>query len=269
MKIILKKSRWFTATTTLCLAIVTLFSISGCDKSDIPLKTDVNVSFTPCQQNDMMKSKSLSDKADVNVEFTNEGVKIMYHNFAVTCDFTNINVTHTLVNGVLNITQQGTPNQANCVCHSDVSYTIDGILQNEVNVIFINGMQVYCYNENTNENTIIGKWELIAEGYYDSYNNNTIVINPVETIWQPYIEFFPNGKMKRTYFLYEEHIETVYERPFQIDEQFLYENYIDEENAFIYKYKLDNDKLTLTFVQGNIEETYMQIVIHIYQRLKE
>jgi hypothetical protein len=28
-----------------------------------------------------------------------------------------------------------------------VSYTINGILQNEVNVIFINGKQVYCYND--------------------------------------------------------------------------------------------------------------------------
>jgi len=66
----------------------------------------------------------------------------------VPCDFTTVNVTHTFVNGVLSITQQGYPNQANCICHTDVSYTINGILQNEINVIFINAEQVYCYNDN-------------------------------------------------------------------------------------------------------------------------
>ena len=104
-----------------------------------------NVSFTPCQQTKATKNE-LADKVDV--EFTNKGVQITHYNFAVACDFTTVNVTHTFVNGVLSITQQGTPNQANCICYTDVSYTINGILQNEVNVIFINGEQVYCYNDN-------------------------------------------------------------------------------------------------------------------------
>ena len=113
-----------------------------------------NVSWTPCIQNEqgaqnILKSNGPSDNVDV--EFTNEGVKIAYSNFAVTCDFTAINVTHTFVNGFLNITQQGLPNQADCVCYTDVSYTIEGVLQNEVNVIFINGEQVYCYNNENNQ----------------------------------------------------------------------------------------------------------------------
>jgi hypothetical protein len=54
----------------------------------------------------------------------------------------------------LNITQQGFPNQADCVCYTDVSYTISGISQREVNVIFINGEQVYCYNDNGNDDCI-------------------------------------------------------------------------------------------------------------------
>ena len=98
-----------------------------------------DVSFTPCQQS-ILRSNNLSDKVDV--EFTSNGVQITHYNFAVTCDFTTVNVTHTFVNGVLNITQQGYPNQANCICYTDVSYTINGISQNEVNVIFINGVQV-------------------------------------------------------------------------------------------------------------------------------
>ena len=264
MKIILKKSRWFTIITTLCFVAVTLFATNSCEKSDISPATDNDVSFTPCQQSRMKSSSEFTDK--VEVKFTDKGVQITHYDFEVTCDFTTVDVTHTLVNGVLNITQQGTSKQADCVCYTDVSYTIDIISQNEVNAIFINGVQVYCYNGN---NTLQGKWELIAEGYYDSYNNNAIVINPVKTIWQPYIEFFLNGKMKRTYFFYEERIETVYEHPFQIDEQFLYENYLDEINNFIYKYELENNKLTLEYVQGNILDIINPIVISIYQRINE
>jgi hypothetical protein len=141
MKIILKKTLWFTVIRALCLVVVALFAAVGCDKSEIPPKTDNNVSFTPCQQS-ILKSDS-----QVDVEFTNRGVQIMYYDFAVTCDFTTVEVSHTLVNGVLNITQQGTPNQADCICYTDVSYTIDAISQDEVNVIFINGVQVYCHND--------------------------------------------------------------------------------------------------------------------------
>ena len=147
MKKKLKKPLWVTVVTTLCLVAVTLFTTTGCDKSDILPKTDNNVSFTPCQQN-KLRSSELSDKVDV--EFTGKGVQITHYDFEVPCDFITVDVTHTLVNGVLNITQQGSPNRADCICYTDVSYTLDGISQDEVNVIFINGVQVYCYNENNN-----------------------------------------------------------------------------------------------------------------------
>ena len=143
--ILFKKSLWFTVIMTSCLVLVTLFAAVSCDKSDILPKTDTDVSFTPCQPS-KLRSSGLSDKVDV--EFTNKGVQITHYDFEVPCDFTTVNVNHTLVNGVLDISQQGTPNQADCICYTDVSYTIDGISQNEVNVIFINGAQVYCYNEN-------------------------------------------------------------------------------------------------------------------------
>ena len=132
------------------LSFAVLFAVS-CAKSDLETQQVPNVSSTPCKQ-EVLKSSGLSDKSDkVDVKFTSKGVQITHYNFEVPCDFTTVNVTHTFVNGVLNITQQGLPNQANCVCHSDVSYTIEGISQNEVNVIFINGEQVYCHNVTGNE----------------------------------------------------------------------------------------------------------------------
>ena len=120
----------------------------ACEKREQLESQVLNVSWTPCKQSSILRSGGLSDKVDV--KFTNKGVQITHYDFEVPCDFTTVNVTHTFVNGVLNITQQGSPNQADCVCHTDVSYTVDGISQDEVNVIFINGAQVYCYNDNNN-----------------------------------------------------------------------------------------------------------------------
>ena len=136
---------------TVILLVIGVFLTVSCVEKEQESPVS-NVSFTPCVQNkpsqqSMLTSNALSDKK-VNVEFTNNGVQITYYDFEVTCDFTTVNVTHTFTNGFLNITQQGSPNEAKCICYTDVSYTINGISQDEVNVIFINGVQVYCYNDN-------------------------------------------------------------------------------------------------------------------------
>ena len=125
------------------LSLGVFLAVSCGKKEQEPQVT--GVSFTPCLQSELKSNGEVS--SEVVVEFTNSGVQIIYHDFAVTCDFTTVDVTHTFSNGILNITQQGSPNQANCICYTDVSYTIAGISQNEVNVIFINGVQVYCHND--------------------------------------------------------------------------------------------------------------------------
>ncbi len=108
------------------LSLGILLSISCSEKESIPFPVS-KISFTPCRQ-EILKSSELSDKVDV--AFTDEGVQVSYYNFEVPCDFTDVSVTHTFENGVLNITQQGSPDQANCICYTDVSYTIEGIKQN-------------------------------------------------------------------------------------------------------------------------------------------
>ena len=200
MEIILKKPLWFTVITTLCLVVVTLFGASGCDKSENSPKTSNNVSFTPCQQSTLRSSSDFSEKVDV--EFTNKGVQITHHDFEVTCDFTTVNVTHTFVNGVLNITQQGTPNQANCICYTDVSYTIDGISQDKVNVIFINDVQVYCYNVNTN--SLIGTWREI----YPCEDCSSLTFYDNDTIYRQFT--YDNSIAKWAYhFICEDSIQIV------------------------------------------------------------
>jgi len=170
---------------------------TACEKKE-PKEDVVVVSTTPCQQS-TLRSSNLS--VSVDVAFTNKGIQITYYDFEVTCDFTTVNVTHTLVNGVLNITQQGTPNQANCICYTDVSYTIDGILQDKVNVIFINGIQVYCHNDNeevekyvkTLKNNQYDDRDLPAFTYQHidkllEYRNEKDIItkfprNPISSLW--------------------------------------------------------------------------------------
>ena len=183
MKTMFKNSLWFTVIATLCLVVVAL-AANGCDDSDIPPEDCNNVSFTPCQQNDL-KSSGLSDKVDV--KFTDKGVQIMYNHFEVACDFTTVNVTHTFVNGVLRISQKGSPNQANCICYTDVSYTIDGVSQDEVNVIFINDVQVYCHNENYPIETPFVSYSLANTScqWIDlAYNNMVVIINSNEELNQ-------------------------------------------------------------------------------------
>ena len=137
-----------------------------------------NVNFTPCQQT-KVKSAEFADRVDV--EFTNEGIQITYYDFEVTCDFTAVNVNHTLVNGVLNITQEGYPNKADCVCYTDVSYTINGISQEEVNVVFINGVQVYCYNGKEVEPNLQGtKWKLA--GIVETETGDLKVLEPKDCV---------------------------------------------------------------------------------------
>ena len=158
-------------TTTILLSLVVLFTVS-CVKSQLEESQVPNISWTPCEQ-DILKSSGLSKKVDV--EFTNKGVQITYNNLEVSCDFTTVNVAHTFVNGVLNITQQGFPNLANCVCYTDVSYTIGEISQNEVNVIFINGEQVYCYNNGSNQSDCDSD-VIISQTEYNNAPNHPVTI---------------------------------------------------------------------------------------------
>ena len=130
-----------------------------------------NVNFTTCRQSELRSSSDLSSKVDV--EFLNGGVQIKYYHFEVRCDFTTVNVTHTFVNGVLNITQQG-DGSARCICYTDVSYTISGISQNHVNVVFINGVQVYCYNEENQSRC--DQDVVISQTEYEKAPNNPVSI---------------------------------------------------------------------------------------------
>jgi|GEM_PF-3235094 len=187
---------------TILLSLVVLF-VASCTKSESETQVS-NVNWTPCVQN-LLKSGGAS--GNVDVEFTSNGVQITFYNFEVPCDFSTVNVTHNLVNGVLNIKQQGFPDQANCICYTNASYTISGISQDDVNVIFINGEQIYCYNNkqlvdwtnNTTELRIHNKKKIsITEGIW-----GTLV--KTEGNCQPIVndDFCKQYPVKREILIYE------------------------------------------------------------------
>jgi hypothetical protein len=170
----MKETSRLAGIAAISLLAVALFVINGCDESETPLATTNNhVSFTPCQQSELRSSSESS----VDVRFTDEVIEIVYSDFEVTCDFTAVSVTHTLVNGVLNISQQATPSRADCVCYTDVSYTIDGVSPEEVNVIFINDVQVYCYNENYPKEVLFEEYSLEGTSCkWENFESNKVII---------------------------------------------------------------------------------------------
>jgi len=135
-----------------CLAAMTIFA--SCEKGasdEVNTSQVSNITFTGCD--DGIHNTMEPAFPYVDVKFTSNGVHITHYNLVVNCAFDTVLVTQTFENGVLTITAQGEPNSANCICRTDVSYTISGISQNEIEKIVINGEVVWSANlqpENSN-----------------------------------------------------------------------------------------------------------------------
>lgn len=157
-----------------------------------------------------MKSNELSN---VDIQFTAEGIEIAYSNFAVACDFTDVEVTHTFVNGVLRITQKDSPSFSRCACFTDVSYTVDGISQNEVNVIFINDKQVYCHNDNQTENLLVGKWRALDYTKHNDTIHFTADMRVEDYFMFAHTAMYPASSYYFTYSLTENTIEITWQQP--------------------------------------------------------
>ncbi|MDR1725606.1 MAG: hypothetical protein LBR28_04375 [Bacteroidales bacterium] len=166
-----------------CLLLaVTFLVVVSCDNNENREREGStqgisNLTFTTCNHNATNKDAT----EGINVQFSNTGIQITHNGLAVTCDFDTVIVSYTFDNGVLRITEQGEPNSANCICYTDVSYTINNISQNEVNVIFVNGVQVYCHNQQNTEDD----WLIHRYGDSDTnYQNQVFVVNTFEELYQ-------------------------------------------------------------------------------------
>jgi hypothetical protein len=141
-----------------------LVAVAGCERlkpvedGNGGIETQVsNITFTGCDTGVHNAMEPLFHYVDV--KFTSNGVLITHHNLVVNCAFDTVLVTQTFENGVLTITAQGEPNSANCVCITDVSYTISGISENEIDKIVINGTSVWASKSNCDKNVIISATE--------------------------------------------------------------------------------------------------------------
>jgi len=150
----------------ICLAAMTMFT--SCEK-DTSIEVDTlqvkNLTFEAC-----IEVTLYLPPAKFGIEFTDEGVNITHYLLNVNCAFDTVLVTKEFEKGVLNIIEQGEPNSANCICQTNVSYTISGISERDIDQIVINGEVAWTANQQA-ENLLIGKW---VTSDYNSGHNNTI-----------------------------------------------------------------------------------------------
>jgi len=140
------------------VAAVGFMVATGCEPTNPAVVPQVsNVTFTEC--NDGIGTRNTADNSVV-VVFTNFGVNITHYGLVVNCAFDTVIINQIFENGVLTITERGEPNNANCMCHTDVSYTISGISESNVNMIVINGNVVWTADQQPPqpENPLVGLW---------------------------------------------------------------------------------------------------------------
>ncbi|MCM1531567.1 MAG: hypothetical protein NC048_03380 [Bacteroides sp.] len=107
------------------------------------------------------------------------------------------------------------------------------------------------------EKRLIGKWQLVGEGYYDDHD--VLIMNSLEDDGR-YIEFREDLNMVRP---------TTYEpiRPYRTEGHILFENYLDEDNMFIYQFGIIDNVLILKYLQGNMPDIPRQIVVFKYEKV--
>jgi hypothetical protein len=122
-----------------------------------------------------------------------------------------------------------------------------------------------------NSTYILGKWEVVAEGYYDF--EDVIVMSPVEPNGS-YREYLSNGKIRDHRVSPEEIRDIELDGTYELDAEYLYIYFNREiygtESDQIYTYNFDRDKdeLTLEIIQGKIPLLPRYPLIHVYKRIK-
>ncbi len=119
------------------------------------------------------------------------------------------------------------------------------------------GIQLVRNHAEALEKRLIGKWQLVGEGYYDY--DGTPVINPSEHTWC-YVEFREDLQMV--------HSSLNLISPYRIEGNILYENYVDEENTFVYRWGVIDDILILHCIQGNIPDVPQAKVVFKYKNVQ-
>jgi len=192
-----------------CLAVMTMFASCEKNTSDKVNTPQVkNLTFEEC-----IDVTLYLPPAKFSIEFTNEGVNITHYLLKVNCAFDTVLITQNFENGVLNIIEQGEPNSANCICQTNVSYTISGISEQDVDQIVINGEVAWTAKQQP-ENLLIGKW---VTSDYNSGHNDTIHFTADMRVEDYFIfahtTMYPASSYYFTYSLTEDIIEITSHQP--------------------------------------------------------
>jgi hypothetical protein len=84
-------------------------------------------------------------------------------------------VAQNLQNGVLNITETGEPNNANCICTTDVSYSISGIAEIDIATITINGEVVWTANY-CDDSLVSETWVSVDNVPLENFKYDTVYV---------------------------------------------------------------------------------------------
>ena len=122
------------------LAAMTM-CISCEKKSSADTQQVSNIAFTTC-----LEAELYVPPEKFSVDFTNSGVDITHYLLDVNCAFDTVLVTSALKDGILMLFEQGEPNTANCICKTNVSYTVSGISEEDIQQIVINGEEAWAAN---------------------------------------------------------------------------------------------------------------------------
>ena len=150
-----KKNPFFKGGTvaTLCFGLVLCALVaSGCsktresliDRSD-KISSDISIteySFSKCKE-EMLENRSTEITCD------NRSLHITHKDILLNCGFETINITSLVNKDTIELNIEETPQDANCVCPVDISYSI-GEFEKEIYVLLIkcNNQQIYCQTIN-------------------------------------------------------------------------------------------------------------------------
>lgn len=216
----------------MAICFVTMTMFNSCEKNpsaEVDKPQISKVTFTECTDVALYLSP-----AKFSVDFTSFGVNITHYLLDVNCAFDTVLVTHTFENDILTILEQGEPNSANCICKTNVSYTISGILEEDIDKIIINGEVAWTANQQS-ENLLIGKW-LTSD--YNAGHSNTIHFTADMRV-EDYFMFahttmYPASSYYFTYSLTENKIEITSHQPENAEFSEIFE-YVLNNNLLIIK----------------------------------
>ena len=116
-------------THAILAGLLVVWLLGACEKPKEPIVIE-NITFTECQDD---IQKNLSE--DVVIEYKNGYIYVTHKNAMVNCGFTKVDVSFTIENDTIVITEREDITNANCHCYTDVSYIIGPIEDGEYTII--------------------------------------------------------------------------------------------------------------------------------------